>query len=197
MNDNNQIMNTNVINDQLSEDFPEISKLSKEDLQDLLKDEEYFNSRFILLNEVKSLFENQSGLIAANEVIAKFIQVYISLIEYDVVEKNLSLKDQLTKVRDETSLAFDHTHSLMKQFQELTKEQNELYLPFGEQSNRSRLLTALHESNQLTENLSSEFVEEGLIEEDVFVKEFKEERIKFYKRSIIVDRWNQGKIKWD
>lgn len=176
------MMNANVINDQLSEDFPEISKLSKEDLQDLLKDDEYFNSKFILLPEVKSLFENQAGLIAANEVIAR---------------KNLSLKDQLTKVRDETSLAFDHTHSLMKQFQDLTKEQNELYQPFGEQSNRSRLLTALHESNQLTENLSSEFVEEGLIEEDLFVKEFKEERIKFYKRSLIVDRWNQGMIKWD
>ncbi|KAG0147823.1 hypothetical protein CROQUDRAFT_90957 [Cronartium quercuum f. sp. fusiforme G11] len=170
------------INDPLSRDFPEIAEMSKEDLQDLLQDEDYFRAVFIGLPQVKELMENQQELIAANEAIA---------------HKNLSLKDRLEQVREETAKAFNHTHSLITTFGELSKEQAELYQPFGEQAIRSRLLTALHESDRLTESLASEFAEEGSMEEDLFVKQYRESRTIFHRRALIAERWSEGKIRWD
>lgn len=75
---------------QLLQEFPELSKLSyvsftrswalisrvttwlrREDLEDLLVDQQYFQATFFSLDKVKTLLQSQGELGAANETLAR------------------------------------------------------------------------------------------------------------------------------
>jgi len=96
----------------LLSDFPELSNLSRDDLQELLLDPVYFQAVFHSLTQVKALYQAQAELGSANENIAK---------------SNLALQDSLYKLRSETQEAFDDAKSLDARWKELEKEQREVY----------------------------------------------------------------------
>lgn len=170
------------IDDELSRVFPEIGNLSKEDLKDLFNDPDYFNAMFIRLPQVRSLIEHHQVAIDRNQTLA---------------DKNLSLQPKLENLRDQVTTSFNQTQQLISRSHELLKRQADLYQPFEGSASRSRLLTALHESDRLTESLSDQFVNKGLLEEDQFIKEFRDERTKYHKRAWVANRWSEGQFSWE
>ncbi|CAH7669444.1 hypothetical protein PPACK8108_LOCUS4066 [Phakopsora pachyrhizi] len=174
---------SNQIDDQLSREFPEVGNLSKEDLQDLLSDPDYFQAIVTKIPEINNVLESHRGLITANQSLA---------------ENNLKLRPRLESMRDETILEFGRANELRRKFEELYNQQLELYSNFGETSSRSRLLTALHESERFSESLSNSFIDQTeRIEEETFVKQFREERIKFHKLNWVSELWSSGKLDWN
>ncbi|MBW0484504.1 hypothetical protein O181_024219 [Austropuccinia psidii MF-1] len=173
---------TSPIDDPLARDFPHIGKMCKEDLRDLLNDPDYFNAIFIRQPIVKDMLEKHESLISTNHAL---------------VERNLSLRPKLENLRDRVASSFNQTQQFISEFEILSKQQADLYQAFGESASRSRLLTALHESDKLAESLANQFAIEGLLEEEQFVKEFREERRKYHKRAWMANRWSEGAIRWD
>ncbi|WAR53144.1 hypothetical protein PtB15_2B575 [Puccinia triticina] len=156
--------------------------MSKEDLQDLLNDPEFFHAMLIRQPEVKRVVEDHQAAINRNQALA---------------ERNLSLRPKLEELRDQVTASFNQTQQTISQFNDLLKQQADLYQPYGESASRSRLLTALHESDKSTESLANQFVVQGLLEEDQFIKEFREERTKYHKRAWVANRWSEGNFRWN
>ncbi|KAA1094752.1 hypothetical protein PGT21_029220 [Puccinia graminis f. sp. tritici] len=180
---NNKYQSTQpTIDDQLSREFPEIGAMSKEDLQDLLNDPDFFHAMLIRQPELKRPIEDHQVAINRNQALA---------------ERNLSLRPKLEELRDQVTTSFNQTQQTISQFNDLLKQQADLYQPYGESASRSRLLTALHESDKLTESLANQFVVQGLLEEDQFIKEFREERTRYHKRAWVANRWSEGYFRWN
>ncbi|KAG6816041.1 hypothetical protein H0H87_009107 [Tephrocybe sp. NHM501043] len=93
-------------------DFPELAYLTREDLEDLLADPQYFQAIFHSLARVKNLYQGQAELGMANESIAN---------------NNLRLQESLYQLRSETQDAFDEAKALEARWKELDKEQKEVY----------------------------------------------------------------------
>ncbi|TFY83105.1 hypothetical protein EWM64_g912 [Hericium alpestre] len=103
---------TTVTENALAAEFPELSHLSREDLEDLLADPMYFQAIFHSLDRVKELYQGQAELGLANESIAK---------------QNLAMQEDLYKLRAETKDAFDEAKALEARWAELEREQKEAY----------------------------------------------------------------------
>ncbi|KAH9461961.1 hypothetical protein MJO28_003279 [Puccinia striiformis f. sp. tritici] len=174
--------NQPAIDDQLSREFPEIGAMSKEDLQDLLNDPDFFHAIMIRQPEVQKCVEEHQVAINRNQALA---------------EKNLLLKPRLEGLRDQVTCSFNETQEKIAEFNKLLKQQTELYQMYGETGSRTRLLTALHESDKLSESIAHQFVFEGTLDEDQFIREYRIERLKFYKRDWIANRWSDGKFRWN
>ncbi|PLW20557.1 hypothetical protein PCANC_16720 [Puccinia coronata f. sp. avenae] len=182
----NQQDNPNIlqptIDDSLSREFPEIGAMSKEDLQDLLNDPDFFHAMLIRQAEVKRLVEEHQVAIERNQALA---------------EKNLSLRPKLEELRDQVTSSFNQAQQAISKFNHLLQQQANLYQPYGESASRSRLLTALHESDKLSESLAHQFVVQGVLEEDQFIKEFRDERTKYHKRAWVANHWLEGNFRWN
>jgi len=172
----------------LFEDYPELSHLSRDDLQDLLHDQQYFQAVFHSLEHVKAIYRGQDEIVMANEVIAK---------------NNLALQDELYKLRTDTQAAFDEAKSLEARWKHLEREQKEVYQRFTQQFLMLRLRHATTAQDEASERVSSEFVKgsspDGLAsgkEVDDFVKDFREMRRVYHKRAIFGDRWAKGDVGW-
>jgi len=175
----------------LLSDFPELSNLSRDDLQELLLDPVYFQAIFHSLTQVKALYQAQAELGSANENIAK---------------SNLALQDSLYKLRSETQEAFDDAKSLDARWKELEKEQREVYQRFTPQFLLMRLRHATIAQDDLSEARASEFVQASSAEPSVtganskeiddFVREFKELRKVYHKRVMWGERWTVGEVAW-
>lgn len=171
-------------------EFPELSKLSREDLEELLIDPVYFQAIFHSLEQVKSLYQAQAELGSANESIAKH---------------NLSLQEELYNLRTETQEAFDEAKALEKRWKELEKEQKEVYQRFSPQFLLMRLRHATSAQDELSEARASAFVQgssddtgASLSGKDIddFVREFKELRKVYHKRVMWGERWASGQVEW-
>jgi len=177
----------------LSADFPDIARLPREDLEDLLNDPAYFQAVFHTLPQVKALLQSQVELGLANEEIAK---------------NNLALQDQLYQLRAETKAAFDEAKSLELRWRDLEKEQREVFQRFSPQFLLMRLRHATTAQDDASEALASSFVQSSTTassnppvdtngkDVDDFVKEFKDLRKTYHKRVMWGDRWTAGKVVW-
>ncbi|TFK20422.1 hypothetical protein FA15DRAFT_659129 [Coprinopsis marcescibilis] len=178
-------------------EFPELANLSREDLEDLLEDQTYFQAIFHSLQRVKDLYNQQAELGLANETIAK---------------NNLELEQPLYKLREETQAAFDEARALESRWKDLDKEQKEVYQRFTPQFLLMRLKHSITAQDDASEALASSFVQQlpslpsldnngehgrsqanrsGQEVED-FVKEFKEARKIYHKRALWAEKWGQG-----
>ncbi|KAH9941058.1 hypothetical protein B0H21DRAFT_753423 [Amylocystis lapponica] len=177
---------------QLLAEFPELSHLSREDLEELLVDPVYFQAVFHTLNQVKSLYQAQTELGLANESIAK---------------NNLTLQDSLFTLRTETKDAFEDAKALEARWKELDREQKEVYQRFTPQFLLMRLRHATIAQDDLSETRASSFVQGSSSSEetqtvangkdiDDFVREFKEMRKVYHKRVMWGDRWAAGQVVW-
>ncbi|KAI9451393.1 hypothetical protein F5148DRAFT_1239653 [Russula earlei] len=175
----------------LTTEFPELSKLTRDDLEDLLTDPAYFQAIFHTLPKVKELYQSQAELGLANETIAN---------------QNLALQDGLYRLRSETKDAFDEAKTLEARWAELQREQKEIYQRFTPQFLLMRLRHATTAQDDLSETVASAFVRStssetaatpaGGKEVDDFVKEFRELRKTYHKRVMWGDQWAGGKVAW-
>ncbi|CAL1712871.1 unnamed protein product [Somion occarium] len=172
---------------QLLADFPELSHLSREDLEEILADPQYFQAVFHSLNQVKALYQSQAELGLANESIAR---------------NNLVLQEPLYQLRSEAKEAFDEAKRLEARWKEVEREQREVYQRFTPQFLLMRLKHATTAQDELSEALASSFVQGSSADSsategkdvDEFVKEFKELRKTYHKRVIWGDRWSSGQV---
>ncbi|KAI0917191.1 hypothetical protein AcV5_007730 [Taiwanofungus camphoratus] len=174
----------------LLSDFPELSHLSREDLEETLIDPVYFQAIFHSLNQVKSLYRAQAEVGNANESIAK---------------NNLALQDTLYKLRSDTQEAFDEAKALEARWKELEREQKEVYQRFTPQFLLMRLRHATIAQDDLSEARASAFVQASSVDStaspsgkdvDDFIREFKELRKVYHKRVMWGDRWAAGQVVW-
>ncbi|KAF8158208.1 hypothetical protein B0H34DRAFT_445409 [Crassisporium funariophilum] len=180
----------------LANDFPELSHLSREDLEDLLSDPVYFQATFHSLNLVKDLYRSQAELGMANERIA---------------QNNLALQQRLYDLRTETKDAFDEAKSLEARWKELEKEQKEVYQRFTPQFLLMRLKHSTTAQDDASEALASSFVQQQPSHEvsnsgtgtpragkdvDDFILNYKELRRTYHKRAMWGEKWGNGQVIW-
>ncbi|PAV17130.1 glycoside hydrolase family 61 [Pyrrhoderma noxium] len=157
-------------------EFPELSKYSREDLEDMLNDPQYFQAVLHTLPQVQAMLRNQIELGMANEELAR---------------NNLAMQENLYKLRSETKEAFDKAKSLEARWKEIEKEQRDVYQRFSPQFLLMRLRHATTAQDDASEARASEFIQStsssGPAEAngkdvDDFVKEFRELRKTYHKR---------------
>ncbi|KAJ3550889.1 hypothetical protein NMY22_g152 [Coprinellus aureogranulatus] len=183
----------------LLQDYPELSHLSREDLEDLLNDPAYFQAVFHSLDRVKDLYRAQAELGLANETIAR---------------NNLAHQESLYKLRAETQAAFDEAKALEKRWKELEKEQKEVYQRFTPQFLLMRLKHATTDQDDATEAMANSFVQQqptfsnslgegsgtstprNNTDVDDFIRQFKEARKIYHKRAMWADKWTKGEVIW-
>jgi len=178
----------------LLQNFPELSHLTREDLEDMLSDPVYFQAVFHSLQQVKDLYKSQTDLGKANEATAKH---------------NLDLQQRLYDLRYETKDAFDEAKRLETRWKELEKEQREVYQRFTPQFLLLRLRHSATAQDEVSEELASSFVrqvagnhegEPGVsrIGQDVddFIRDFKESRKIYHKRALWTEKWTNGQVIW-
>jgi len=175
---------------QLFKDYPELSSLSREDLEDMLADPAYFQAVFHSLPRVKALFQAQAELGMANESIAR---------------KNLSVQDDLYKLRAETQDSFDEAKALLARQKELDREQRELHQRYSSSFLSLRLRHATTAQDDLSETLATSFIRSqpssssaGSADKEVdeFVRQFKELRKRYHKRALWGEKWSHGTVRW-
>ncbi|KAH8825245.1 hypothetical protein DL96DRAFT_1531109 [Flagelloscypha sp. PMI_526] len=192
---------------QLTVDFPELAHLSREDLDDILNDPNYFEAILHSLPRVKAQYDSQEELSLANETIARNV---------------LALQDSLYKLRAETKEAFDHAKSLEARWKELEREQRDIYQRYTPQFLLMRLKHATTAQDDASEALATSFVQQsstpprgtpiamsasnsgtstpvgGSVGKDIddFVNQFKEMRKTYHKRVMWGDRWSTGQVNW-
>ncbi|KLO15956.1 hypothetical protein SCHPADRAFT_961723 [Schizopora paradoxa] len=176
-------------------EFPELSSYSREDLEDMLNDPNYFQAVFHTLPQVKELLRGQTELGAANEELAK---------------TNMGMQEKLFQLRSETKEAFDEAKALEARQRALEKEQREVFQKFSPQFLLMRLRHATTAQDEASEALATSFIqayapqsnlgqpapETNGKDVDDFIKEFKESRKIYHKRVIWGDRWGSGKVEW-
>lgn len=119
--------------DALARDFPTVSALSKEDLQDLLSDEAYFNAVFEGLPQVRRMREAQAEVIASNEALAGKSKPSLSARstvctdELVCVEKNLAVRPQLEASRERTAASFANANAMKAKWADVEARQAELH----------------------------------------------------------------------
>ncbi|THH28706.1 hypothetical protein EUX98_g5484 [Antrodiella citrinella] len=171
---------------QLLTDFPELAHLSREDLEDLLVDPQYFQAVFHTLSQVKAWYQAQAELGLANETIA---------------QNALTLQEPLYTLRSETKEAFDEAKQLEARWKEVEREQREVYQRFTPQFLLMRLKHATTAQDDHSEVVASSFVQGSPSNStsngkdiDDFVKEFRELRKTYHKRVMWGDRWTAGQV---
>ncbi|KAG6890608.1 hypothetical protein C0995_006584 [Termitomyces sp. Mi166 len=188
-------------------EFPELTHLSREDLEDLLTDPQYFQAIFHSLDRVKTLRQDHAELGMANESIASTSCVYPT--SHDLIkatDNNLRLQESLYQLRSETQEAFNEAKTLEARWKEIEREQKEVYQRFSPQFLLMRLKHSTIAQDDASEALASAFINEqvqsgtstpnGGAGVDEFIKEFKELRKVYHKRAMWGERWSDGKIAW-
>ncbi|KAF9513438.1 hypothetical protein BS47DRAFT_1317503 [Hydnum rufescens UP504] len=170
---------------QLFHDFPELSSLSREDLEELISDPAFFHATFHSLPAVKALLHAQTELGMANESIAK---------------RNLALQDHVYRLRAETQDAFSEAKALQVRQKEVEREQRELYQRYSPSFLLLRLRHSTTAQDDLSESLASSFVRSQPLQPgdvvDEFIRQFKDLRKTYHKRKIWSEQWAADKVAW-
>jgi len=167
-------------------DFPELSEFSREDLEDLLEDTQYYDAVLNNLPRVKAMNQAQQELANANQAIA---------------QGNLALSELLYKLRAETKEVFEEAKRLEAKQKVLEREQREIYSRYDPSFLLLRLRHATTAQDELSEAVATTFVKsetaaDGTRVMDEFVKEFRELRKLYHKRKMWGDRWGAGDVQW-
>jgi len=166
-------------------DFPELSQLSRDDLEDLLNDPSYYDAILHTLPRVQQMNLAQNEIANANEAIAK---------------KNMELSHELHQLREETKQAYNEAQMLKARWKELEREQNELYSRYAPSFLLLRLKHDTTKQDDHSEAVATGFVKSvpGTNSSDVddFVREFRELRKVYHKRKMWADQWSAGKVQW-
>ncbi|KAI9478412.1 MAG: hypothetical protein EXX96DRAFT_247109 [Benjaminiella poitrasii] len=153
-------------------EYNTISKLSFEQIEELLQNETAFDIFFHSLDRVKNLKAFQEDLRNGNEQLA---------------HKNLSREDQLVKLRAE----IENLHSQIMVdklvFEEKERLQQEAFNRFSSSTVLTRLKASVYESDELSESVAQSFLD-GNLDNDSFVKQFREFRKVYHLRASKLER---------
>lgn len=156
----------------MNPEYNAISKLSPEQMEELLANETAFDIYFHSLERVKNLRTFQEELLSGNEQLA---------------HKNLSKEDQLLKLRSEV----ENLHGQFKldklEFESKEKLQQEAYNRFSSSTVLTRLKASVYESDELSESVAQSFLD-GNLDNDSFVKQFREFRKVYHLRASKLER---------
>ncbi|KDQ62470.1 hypothetical protein JAAARDRAFT_189792 [Jaapia argillacea MUCL 33604] len=103
-------------------DIPELSNLSREDLEELLADPLYFQSIFYFLPRMKTLYQFQAELGSASEAITQVSTPTYSILTASFGEKILALQHGLYTLRSEMKDVFVEAKHLGARWKELERE---------------------------------------------------------------------------
>lgn len=191
------------LNTQLTHDFPELARLSREDLEDMLADPEYFQAILHTLPRARALMDEESAMSVEVEGLA---------------QANTAQQDSLYQLRAKTQESFDQAKALEARWKELEKEQRDVYQRFTPQFLLMRLRHATTAQDDLSETLANAFVSSSastsisaepsggvgtpvggtLAGKDIddFVREYRELRKVYHKRMVWGDKWTIGDVEW-
>ncbi|GAA5896089.1 vacuolar protein sorting family 37 protein [Sporobolomyces salmoneus] len=175
------------IQDALARDFPEVASLSREDMQQLLDDPDYFDAFFH--TQIPQAVE-------LDEAVSHQIQQNLEL-----ALKSQELKPALEDLRRETKELFDQALELQTRSHYLAEAQRETYRRFSQdaQLNRYRAATTLQDhlcESLLQSLLDGQFANSEQLDEQ-FIKQYKEVRKVYHKRSMGLRKWEEGKVVWE
>ncbi|KAI8979130.1 hypothetical protein BDF20DRAFT_867790 [Mycotypha africana] len=153
-------------------EYNAISKLSSEEIDELLSDETGFEIFFNTLDRVKNLKAFQEELRNGNDQLA---------------HKNLSREDQLIKLRSEVADLYNKYQTDKAAFDKKERQQNEAFSRFSSSTVLTRLKASLYESDELSESVAQSFLD-GNLDNDSFVKQFREFRKVYHLRASKLER---------
>ncbi|KAI8638750.1 hypothetical protein BD408DRAFT_393458 [Parasitella parasitica] len=156
----------------MNPEYTAISKLSPEQMEELLSNETAFDIFFHSLDRVKNLRTFQEELLSGNEQLA---------------HKNLSKEDQLLKLRSEVEILHGQFKSDKIEFESKEKLQHEAYNRFSSSTVLTRLKASVYESDELSESVAQSFLD-GNLDNDSFVKQFREFRKVYHLRASKLER---------
>ncbi|KAI8380285.1 hypothetical protein BD560DRAFT_387692 [Blakeslea trispora] len=159
-------------------EYSAISRLSQEDVEELLQNETAFEIFFNSLDAVKNLKNFQEDLRNANEQLA---------------HKHLSREDQVIKARSEVEALFNQFHLSKLEFDQKEKLQQEAYNRFSSATVLTRLKASVYESDELSESVAQSFLD-GNLDNDSFVKQFNEFRKVYHLRASKLERAQKDKL---
>ncbi|GAN04225.1 conserved hypothetical protein [Mucor ambiguus] len=136
----------------MNPEYSAISKLSPEQMEELLSNETAFDIFFHSLERVKNLRTFQEELLSGNEQLA---------------HKNLSKEDQLLKLRSEVENLHGQFKADKLEFEQKEKLQNEAYNRFSSSTVLTRLKASVYESDELSESVAQSFLD-GNLDNDSF-----------------------------
>ncbi|GAA98381.1 uncharacterized protein L969DRAFT_93024 [Mixia osmundae IAM 14324] len=168
----------NVYGPTQSQDFMQecqerLSSLSRDDLEALLSDPEYFDAFFGTLPSTIALYDEHDALLRANE---------------ELTARNLDYRPKLDTLRSETALAFQSALDSKVIWATVEKDQAEAYKGCTPPALLNRLRAALSEQEHLTEQLAARF-QDGQLDEASFAMQYKEARRIWHKRALCAFYW--------
>ncbi|GAA6009644.1 hypothetical protein JCM11491_001044 [Sporobolomyces phaffii] len=174
------------IQDALSRDFPEVASLSREDMQLLLEDPDYFTAFF---------HSRIPEAIELDQAVSQQIEQNL-----DLAQKSQDLKPELDELRRETRELFEQARQLEGRSHYLAEAQTDTFRKFSHDAQLNRYRAAATMQDHLCESmlqslLDGQFPAEALDEQ--FIKQYKEVRKVYHKRSIGLRKWEEGKVVWE
>ncbi|CEG77743.1 hypothetical protein RMATCC62417_12442 [Rhizopus microsporus] len=148
-------------------EYAAISKLSPEEVEELIYNETAFELFFYNLERVKNLKIFHEDLRNGNEMLA---------------HKNLSREDELIKLRSEVVNSHLKYKADKQDFEAKEKLQQEAFNRFSSSTVLTRLKASVYESDELSESVAQSFLD-GNLNNESFVKQFREFRKVYHLRA--------------
>ncbi|CAG8460768.1 17685_t:CDS:2, partial [Cetraspora pellucida] len=149
------------------EEFPEILTKSKEDLEDLLNNDIFFESFFVSIEQIHNTIAVQNEMRMGNETLAK---------------ETLLQENELNQLRQRVQEQENALLELNLTLQEKLKLQQNALQRFSPSVLLTKLKAGVQQSDELSEQMATSFLS-GELETDQFIKHFREIRKVFHLRN--------------
>ncbi|CAG8457318.1 17411_t:CDS:2 [Racocetra persica] len=153
------------------EEFPEILTKSKEDLEDLLSNDIFFESFFESIEQIHNTIAVQNEMRMGNETIAK---------------ETLLQENELNQLRQSVQEQENSLLDLNSTLQEKLNLQQNALQRFSPSVLSTKLKAGVQQSDELSEQMANSFLS-GELETDQFIKHFREIRKVFHLRNAKVE----------
>ncbi|TPX69231.1 hypothetical protein SpCBS45565_g02490 [Spizellomyces sp. 'palustris'] len=153
-------------------EFPEVDRLSLEELDDLLKNEEALGLFFEQMEHVKNMRQVHADLAVGNEALAR---------------RNLEKENEINALKSSLTEQIKLMRSQKNLFDENSKIREDELMRFGSDYITSKLRAALSQSDELSDSIATSFVE-GKLGADDFLKQFRDVRKVYHLRAAKLER---------
>ncbi|KAK4055892.1 hypothetical protein OIO90_003149 [Microbotryomycetes sp. JL221] len=179
------------IDDALTRDFATLQHLTQDEVQLLLNDDVMFDAVVNTLPQAMQLHQQYEQRLCRN---------------IDIARKNDDMRPQLEQLRTETAHLFNEANELKQRWALLQQAQTEAYKRFTPANQLSRLSKATSNQEHLSEQILNQFLnsfenhqnqtDEFQNDDEQFVKQYKQIRKIYHRRSISLEKWSKGKVVW-
>ena len=156
--------------------FPELETMSKEDMQELLNDEDKFRKFVEEMSAVTTLIDLQTSIQKGN---------------VETAEANLKQEEELAMLHAEVAALQSDLREKVETFRTLEAKQNELCAPPDRRHVIKKLTAAKKEAYGESEELAATWVDGGDGDVDQFIDKFMERRIVHHTRAAKLERLQQ------